>query len=348
MTSSSEHLTTIRDVAREAGVAISTVSYALNGKNTIGSDTRKRVLDAAEKLGYKPRPSRKSKLKDKNLPLLGLLFPGGPGEPPRDYHYLPETVRGATEAAQDFGFLITILYQRVKNPLLDFPLLCKSGKVKGILVSGPRVHDDILSGLMSEGFPTVLLHGHPSTQGMPTVGIDNESGAFRATEHLIILGHTRIAMLLPGALELSFSADRFEGYKRALSAYSIPFDPELVRNGELFENIAEEEMTSLLDLPSPPTAVFAGNDTQGIGAIRAARKHGLEVPSDIAIIGFDDTTAARQCNPPLTTMHVPDYKMAAEATRMLIRKILRPEIVPETILVPVDLVIRDSCGARTE
>ncbi len=106
-------------------------------------------------------------------------------------------------------------------------------------------------------------------------------------------------------------------------------------------------MEALLDLADPPSAVFAGNDTQAIGAMKAARGRGLAIPGDLAVIGFDDTTAAHQSVPPLTTMRYPDYRIASEAARMLIRKILRPEIEPESIVIPVELVIRESCGVRS-
>jgi len=342
-------IVTIRDVAREAGVAVSTVSYALNGNVSLREKTRKRVLEAAERLGYRPRPTRKPAAVDHAFPTIAILLPGGPEEPPLDYHYLAETLRGATAAAQDFGFLVTVLYEKVKNSLFDFAALCRARKVQGILVPTPKIHDAIVNGLMAEGFPTVLCQGAPATTlGMPTVGIDDENGGFRATEHLIILGHTRIAMLLPGPVEIQFSAARLAGYRRALKTYGISFDESLIADGGLLENVAETAMGSLLDLPDPPSAVFAGNDTQAIGVMKIARKRGLAIPADLAVIGFDDTTAARQCVPPLTTMHYPDYRIASEATRMLIRKILRPEIGPESIVIPVELVIRDSCGVRSE
>lgn len=339
----------MRDVAREAGVAVSTVSYALNGNVSLREETRRRVLEAAERLGYSPRHARKPVARDRTVPLIAILLPGGPGEPPLDYHYLAETLRGATAAAQDFGFLVTVLYEKTKNPLFDFAALCRARNVRGILVPTPKIHDQIVNGLMAEGFPTVLIQGQPSAlAGMPTVGIDDEKGAFQATEHLIILGHSRIAMLLPGPVEIQFSSARLAGYRRALETYGIPFDEDLVANGGLLENVAEVTMEILLDLPNPPTALFAGNDTQAIGAMKAARKRGLAIPSDLAVIGFDDTTAARQCVPPLTTMHVPDYRMSSEAARMLIRKILRPEIGPESVVLPVELMIRESCGVRSE
>jgi LacI family transcriptional regulator len=340
-------MVTIRDVAREAGVAMSTVSYALSGKASLKEETRARILEVAERLGYRPRSARSFPRDNAAIPLIAILLPGGPGEPPLDYHYLAETLRGATGAAEDFGFLVTVLYEKVKNPQFDFADVCRARNVRGILVPTPKIHDAIVNGLMAEGFPTVLCQGAPaSTPGMPTVGTDDEKGGFRATEHLIILGHVRIAMLLPGPVEIQFSAARFAGYRRALDTYGIPFDESLVADGGLLENVAETAMSSLLDAPNPPSAVFAGNDTQAIGAMKAARRRGLAIPGDLAVIGFDDTTAAHQSVPPLTTMHYPDYRIASEATRMLIRTILRPEIKPESIVIPVELVIRESCGVR--
>lgn len=341
-------MATIRDVAREAGVAISTVSYALSGKASLKDETRARVIEAADRLGYQSRSARRSRGDAVAIPLIGILLPGGPGEPPLDYHYLPETLRGATEAAEDFRFLVTVLYEKVKIPQFDFAAMCRARNVRGIIVPTPKLHDAIMDGLMAEGFPTVLCQGAPApTPGMPTVGIDDEQGGFRATEHLVILGHTRIAMILPGPVEIQFSAARLAGYRRALQTYGISYDALLVAPGGLLEDVAEASMGRLLDLADPPTAVFAGNDTQAIGAMRAARKHGLTIPADLAVIGFDDTAAAHQSVPPLTTMRYPDYRIALEAARMLIRKILRPEIQPESIVIPAELVIRESCGVRS-
>ena len=342
-------MVTIRDVAREAGVAVSTVSYAMNGKAVLSEQTRARVLEAAKRLGYSPRPARRSSRGNHAFPLIAILLPGGPGEQPLDYHYLAETLRGVTAAAQDFGFLVTVLYEKVRNHQFDFAAMCRSRNVRGIIVPTPKIHDAVVNGLIAEGFPTVLCQGAPaSTPGMPTVGIDDENGGFRAAEHLIILGHTKIAMLLPGPEEIQFSAARLAGYRRALETYGISFDESLVADGGLLENVAETAMGGLLDLEDPPTAVFAGNDTQAIGAMKAARKRGLAIPAGLAVIGFDDTTAARQSVPPLTTMRYPDYRISSEAARMLIRKILRPEVEPESIVIPVELVIRDSCGVRSE
>jgi len=319
----------------------------MNGKAVLSEQTRAKVLEAAKRLGYKPRPVRRPSGGRHALPLIAILLPGGPGEPPLDYHYLAETLRGVTAVAQDFGFVVTVLYEKVRNHQFDFAAMCRSGSVRGMVVPTPKIHDPIVNGLMAEGFPTVLCQGAPA-MGMPTVGIDDENGGFRATEHLVILGHTRIAMLTPGPEEIQFSAARLAGYRRALQTYGIPLDQELVADGGLLEKVAETAMERLLDLDNAPTAVFAGNDTQAIGAMRAARRRGLAIPADLAVIGFDDTVAARQSVPPLTTMHYPDYRISCEAARMLIRKILRPEIEPESVVIPVELVIRDSCGVRSE
>jgi len=121
---SKQSAVTIREVAREAGVAMSTVSYALNGKAVLSEATRTRVLQTAERLGYRRRSARQSSQEKAAIPLIAILLPGGPGEPPLDYHYLAETLRGATESAEDFGFLVTVLYEKVKNPQFDFAGLC--------------------------------------------------------------------------------------------------------------------------------------------------------------------------------------------------------------------------------
>lgn len=340
---------TMRDIAREAGVATSTVSYALGGNAALKDETRQNILEIAEKLGYKSRGASRQQKQNTEIPVIALLLPGGPGQAPQDYHYLAETHRGATEVAQDFGFLVTVLYEKSKNPQFDLTRLCRSGTVKGMIINGQSMQDEVVANLIDEDFPIVLLGGSFSQrEKMASVGVANEKGAFQATEHLIILGHTRIAMLLPGPDTIPFSADRFTGYKRALEVYSIPYDEELIVNGGLMEDLAEKATEKLLDLPEPPTALFAGNDTQAFGAMTAARKKNLSVPDDLAVIGFDDMLAAHLSTPPLTTMHMPEYRLGAESARVLIRKILRPEIGPEQVLIPAELVIRESCGVRKD
>lgn len=339
----------MRDVAREAGVAASTVSYALGGKEVLKEETRNHILEVAERLGYVPRSGGAQINTQSEIPVIALLLPGGPGVPPQDYHYLAETLRGATEVAQDFGFIVTVLFEKTRNPQFDFAVLCRAGALKGLLITGQKVQDEVVESLIGEKFPIVLMEGSISKGGTAaSVGIDNEKGAYQATEHLIILGHTRIAMLLPGSDQIPFSAARFAGYKRALEMYGIPFDRELVANGGLLENLAEAAMGKLLELPNLPTALFAGNDTQAFGAMKAARKRNLAIPDDLAVIGFDDMIASHLSVPPLTTMHMPEYRMGSEGARMLIRRILRPEIGPETLFIPAELVIRESCGVRTE
>ena len=269
--------------------------------------------------------------------------------PLQDYHYLAEIHRGATEVAQDFGYLVTVLYEKSKNPQFDLAALCSTGRVKGIMITGQSIHDEVVENLIEDDFPIVLVGGSKfKSRKTASVGIDNEKGAFQATEHLIILGHKRIAMLRPGPDHIAFSAARFTGYKRALEVYGIPFEEDLVADGGLMEDLAEKAMEKLFDLPIPPTALFAGNDTQALGAMRAARKRNLSIPDDLAVIGFDDMIAAHLSIPPLTTIQTPDYRIGSEGARVLIRRILRPEIEPEMQLIPAELVIRASCGVRTD
>jgi DNA-binding LacI/PurR family transcriptional regulator len=186
------------------------------------------------------------------------------------------------------------------------------------------------------------LTGHDA----PVVRIDHRTASAEVTKHLIDLGHRRIAHI-SGSRAAGSTEHRLAGYKDALSAAGIPFDETLVVQGSFSMQSGADAMEKLLALEEPPTGVFAGNDEMAFGAVKAARGHGLSVPEDLSMVGFDDQTTAAFYNPPLTTIHTPCREIGRRATQELVEQIAGREVTRE-IVMPTKLVIRDSTAAPRE
>ncbi|HVV19339.1 MAG TPA: substrate-binding domain-containing protein, partial [Pseudonocardiaceae bacterium] len=193
--------------------------------------------------------------------------------------------------------------------------------------------------IASLGLPVVAIDptGRTATN-VPSVGATNWTGALTATEHLIGLGHERIAFI-GGPSHLQCSHARGDGFRSAMRAAALP---ELVEVGDFSHEAGQRAMAALLDLARPPTAVFAGNDQQALGACQAIRERGLRIPEDVSVIGFDDLPIARWTNPPLTTIRQPIAEMAAQATRMLLRYLDTGTFDTQRIELSTELVVRAS------
>jgi len=174
--------------------------------------------------------------------------------------------------------------------------------------------------------------------------VDNQAGAYQVVTHLIGLGHRRIGFISNAPLSYSGAQERFAGYKQALAERSIPLQEELVQTAEFMPATGQEAMQELLALPDRPTAVFAASDVVAIGVMSAIQAAGLEIPEDIAVVGFDDIFLAAHTQPPLTTVRVPAYGLGWTAAELLISLIEGEEA--SSVTLETELVIRDSCGGR--
>jgi LacI family transcriptional regulator len=206
----------------------------------------------------------------------------------------------------------------------------------------PRSPADFIGNLTQRKFPFVLIDHQGAGRDCPAVGATNWQGGYNATEYLIKLGHTRIGFIT-GTMDLGCAVDRLAGYRAALRTYHIPDLPELVQEGYFFQQDGYAGATALLDLPEPPTAIFASNDVMAMGVMDAVRTHGLRVPEDISIIGFDDIPQASLIHPALTTINQPLEKMGRVATQKLLDLLKNPQNAADRIELPTQLVVRDSC-----
>jgi LacI family transcriptional regulator len=204
-----------------------------------------------------------------------------------------------------------------------------------------------LLALEEQNFPTVLIGQAPDT-GFCSVDVDNYNAARQAVEHLIDLGHARIACITNAPVSYTAAADRLAGYREAVVSAGLSYDPDLVRFGDFDPESGYLQMQNLLQADTPFTAAFVASDVVAVGAQAAAHERGLRIPDDLALVGFDDLPLARFVDPPLTTVHLPAVELAQRACELLIG-LIKGEVPPITqVLLPTHLVVRRSSGARRE
>jgi LacI family transcriptional regulator len=214
--------------------------------------------------------------------------------------------------------------------------------VDGLLLVLPRSPADFIGNLTQSKFPFVLIDHQGAGRDCPSVGAANWQGGYNATEYLTNLGHTRIGFIT-GSMDLGCAVDRLDGYRSALRTYHIPDAPELIYEGDFFQPDGYSGAQAMLDLPEPPTAIFASNDVMAMGVMDAVRNRGLRVPDDVSVVGFDDIPQASLVRPALTTINQPLEKMGRVATQMLLDLLKHPEKKADRIELPTHLIVRDSC-----
>jgi LacI family transcriptional regulator len=332
----------IRDVARESGVSTATVSYVINdGPRAVHPETRARVLAAMERLQYYPSSAARG-LNRKRAECIGVVLPRP--DPtlivnPYFGSVLHGIVREATTRQQNITLLTGLFWKGARESLPAF----RDPRVDGYVLIAPVTNSDIVEALAQAGVPCVAVNADSTEPRAATLDVDNRAAARLAVEHLLALGHERIAML--NGRENSWSArPRRDGWRDALEAAGIAPDLELLLERGFTEAWGLEAGRSLLARPDPPTAVFCGNDLLAWGLYQACGEVGVRVPDDLSVIGFDDLPRSAQLSPPLTTIRQPLVEMGEEAVRLLLEGWDRDAAARKSIL-PVELVVRSSTAA---
>jgi DNA-binding LacI/PurR family transcriptional regulator len=223
--------------------------------------------------------------------------------------------------------------------------LVRSKHIDGIILSGPRVDDEALQALTDEGFPTVLMGQIPG-KNYYCVDVDNLAASRMAVSHLIGLGHQRIACITNAPLTYTAAAERLRGYQNALKEANIPYDESLVRHGEFSLSSGYKQMYNLFEAGARFTAAFVASDEVAMGAMAAARENGLNIPRDLALVGFDDLPMAYYMDPPLTTVHLPAIDLARQAIDMLLQTLKGKHLAKKQRILETHLVVRQSCGTK--
>jgi LacI family transcriptional regulator len=327
---------TIGVIAEEAGVSVPTVSKVLNGRAGVAADTRRRVEEVLHKRKYMRRtPSR-----DHGPGLIDLVFNE------LDSPWAVEIIRGVetVTSSAGVGVVVSSMQGRAEPPQRWLQSLT-ARRPDGVILVLSELTSRQRAQLATLGIPYVVVdpvgHTDPDT---PSVGATNWAGGLAATDHLVELGHRRIAMI-SGPPRLLCSRARIDGYRAALEAAGLPIDPALLRYGDFHHETGYTEALALLRLPDPPSAIFAGSDQQAFGAYEAVHECGLKVPDDVSVVGFDDLPVASWVVPRLTTVRQPLAEMAAMATRMVLDMARGERIASPRVELATRLVVRESTAA---
>lgn len=332
---------TAKEVAEKLGISTMTVSRVMNKRSNVDEETRRRVLDAAQELGYSPNHIAKS-LVLKKTHTIGVVVPE------ITHSFFPEAIRGIEEVTYRAHYHLILTHsaesaEREKDAILTL----ESKRVDGILISTAQSVEDyrLYKQVIQLGIPIVFFDRCVHGIGASCVSIDDEQSARRITEHLINHGYSRIAHLC-GSQKVSIGRSRLSGFTRALRERGLTCYHELIVESGFQETDGYAAMKRLLDLPHglQPRAVVAVNDPAAFGAITAIRERGLRIPDDIALVGFSDDIRAALMPTPLTTIRQPAYEVGKRAAQKLLAFIEGKSPSIEDIVVKADEVIRQSCG----
>jgi len=327
---------TIRDVAKLAGVSVATISRHLNNTAPLSPETAERVQAAMNELDFTPHPAARS-LATNRTNTIGLVLNKIEGD------YFTPLLEGviATTEAQNYNLLIFTASNQ--NRRLDSRLLGPT-YTDGLLVFLDSLEDDDLAALHEAEQPIVLIHrSSPAGLNLPMVTIENKAASRGLVSHLIETHQREHIVFLRGPLDNEDSYWREIGYRQALEEHGIAVDEGLIAPGDYDRYTSQRSIHELLKSGKKFDAVFTGDDDAAIGALTALKEAGVDVPGQVSVIGFDDQRLAPFLNPPLTTVHAPTDQVGAAAAQTLLR-LIRHEAVEAEILLPTELILRSSCG----
>ena len=332
--------TTSQDVAKLAHVSRTTVSFILNNVPdvSIGAATRKRVLDAAKKLNYSPNVAGKKLVSGKSF-TIGLVLCQSPEQIFTDA-FLPQVILGVEQAAIQQGFHVLLKPVDPKDTG-GYARLIAENHVDGILLSGPRQDDMALMNLHQQRVPILLMGQLPETD-IPFVDVNTTAGAELAVNHLIEHGHRYIGIITNAPLDYTSAQQRRDGYLQALEKAGLPIDQTLIKEGNYTPASGFEAMKTLLQATPRPTAVFVASDVVAMGAMLAIKEAGLQIPEDMAVVGFDDIPLAEYYDPPLTTIRLPAFSLGLAGGERLIRIIQGEGLNDTSLLLESKLITRQS------
>ncbi len=309
---------TIKDIALRAGVSFTTVSHVVNGTRFVSEATRARVNDAITALNYVPSALARS-LKNNRTHTIGMMIPNCSNP------FFAELIRGIEDTCFAANFNVILCNSDDDaNKQRKYIRVLTEKQIDGLIIFSSGGDTELSQLLREIEMPRILLDREVEQVSADLVEVDHEAGAWIATRHLIELGHKRMACIT-GPLDLAPARQRLSGFRRALAEAGLQVTPAWEVDGGFTSEVGFSAMQRLLVLGRKPSAVFASNDLMAIGAICAATAHGLRVPEDISVVGFDDIALAAYSSPPLTTVVQPKHQLGAMAASSLIERIDHPD-----------------------
>lgn len=331
---------TLEDIGRMAGVSRATVSRVINGNTSVASDIRDRVTEVIRRTGYTPNVAARS-LVSGRTGVIGLVIPSRVHSLFED-PYFGRLIQGISAASNQSGNTLSLfLFQNEEEEAALYPRVVTSGFLDGLILTATRMADPLLTRTASGDIPIVMV-GRPDIEGISYVDVDNYAGGRRAATHLCDLGYTRIG-LVGAPVSTTAGVDRLNGFIEGLALCGRVLHPSLRVDGDFSESSGYNAMRQLL--AEKPEAVFVASDTMAMGALRALREAGVQVPQDLAIVGFDGLPASETSVPALTTIRQPVAETGSRAVHLLNDIVTGQATAPVVEILPVELVVRESCGA---
>jgi DNA-binding LacI/PurR family transcriptional regulator len=334
---------TIKDVAKLASVAPSTVSRVIADSPRISEKTKQKVKQAMHELGYHPNFIARS-LANQATQVIGIILPGSGGvfflNP-----FFPTVLRGLSEGAHDKQYALQLTTGQTDAELFDNVVqMVQGGRVDGVVVLFSRMDDPILMYLQERNFPFVLI-GKPFKDVEQITHVDNDN--FRAskdaTKYLIQQGHDKIAFV-GGDLQLVVTVERLLGYEKALREANIALRNEFIIHEVFLREGGQEAVNELMELNERPTALVVADDLMALGVVHTLNEMGIHIPEDLSIISFNNVLLAELSKPPLTSVDINIFDLGYEATKNLIQMIENPKEPKKRVIIPHHIVERSSCS----
>lgn len=338
---------TIKDVAQLAGVSSSTVSRTCKNNPSISDETKEKVRRAMAKLGYEPN-FQASNLASQNSRTIGIILPPSQKEAYENTFYL-EAIRGISSFCNDKQYINTVITGTSEGELLSvIQSMARSGQVDGFIILYSKWDDAVIDYLYTEGLLYVMI-GKANQNINQTIYIDNDNivAGRDATEYLINLGHKRIGYIGSDS-RLTFSADRKTGYQMALALHQLSCISEYCIEAPEKTNAQIDAFSTLLNRDDRPTAVVVSDDILALALEQACKNLGLSVPEDLSIISFNNSMLARLTSPQLTSIDINSFQLGIESASQMINHIENPNLLATKIIIPHQIVERDSCRKYTE
>ncbi|GAA1983907.1 LacI family DNA-binding transcriptional regulator [Catenulispora subtropica] len=335
----------IRELARRSGVSPATVSRALNDRAEVSPETRRRVLELAEELGYSPNQPARTLVRRRS-DMVGLIWDTGYTKQDRRHPFLLDLFVGIKQTLAESGHHLMLLSTADTDAAVDVYLrAARQHSLAGVIMMGVDESHPAITALVDSDTPCVAIDLPLQRNRTTHVTSDNRTGAAAAVRHLYELGHRAIATIT-GPLTLMPATERLAGYRHEMARLGLSAHPDHVVHGDFFLASGYDCAARLLALPEPPTAIFAAGDEMAIGALHALADAGLRAPRDVAVVGFDDIEAASLVRPTLTTVAQDRLALGAGAVQALLSALDDGGTVQAPLQVATRLVVRGSCGAE--
>lgn len=340
MTKSKRYTVTIRDVAREAGVSVATVSRFINNNAPVSEEVAERLRQVMQKLRYIPQATARN-LATHKTHTVGLLLVDIRGD------FFAPLLNGIETTTSEAGYDLLISCVRRPPHQRNFPPSIGPQNTDGLLVFADSLDEKGLADLAASNFPIVLIHRTPPNPlHIRCVTVENKAASKNIVEHLIVHHNRRRIAFLHGPAGQEDSYWRELGYRQALAMHGIPFDPSLISAGEFDRDIARASIRRMIESGIVFDGIFTGDDEAAVGALDALAAARVKVPDSVSVVGFDDQRMSPYLSPPLTTVRAPTDEVGREAARQLLQLIQGIAQTQAITLLPTEIVIRNSCGCK--